>query len=66
MTPKVPINNATPIIDPMEIWGESTETKPTDVPLMTRFVEGDTGDIYLLLSAGWTMIIEAAFPALVV
>jgi len=64
MTPKSPINNATPITDPLEIWGESTETKPTDVPNMTRFVEGDTGDIYLLLAAGWTKIIEAAFPAL--
>jgi len=51
-------------MDPLEIWGESTEDKPTDVPNMTRFVEGDTGDIYLLLAAGWTKIIAAAFPAL--
>lgn len=50
MVTKVSANN-----DPKEVYGLSTDTKPTDVPNGSIFVEMDTSTIYVFdeASSDW-------------
>lgn len=40
----------------MELYGNSTDSKPTDVKIGTVFFEYDTGDVYMFTGTGWVQI----------
>ena len=42
-----------------EYSGLSTDTKPSDVPVNTLFLELDTGDFYYFGGTDWTKVGEA-------
>lgn len=46
--------------------GLSTDTKPTQVPFGSKFIETDTGNVWLFLNTGaWSKVLAGASDAVV-